>query len=59
MDTIARAELIADLQAFMAELDRRIKHVEQHGDPIAAHQADKIRSEAFGALASMLAPTKK
>jgi len=59
MDTTARAQLIADLQALMTELDRRIKHVEQRGGSIAAHDAAKIRSEAFGALASMLDPTKK
>ena len=59
MDTSARAELIADLQTLTTELDRRIKHIEQRGDPIAAQEADKIRSEALGALASLLDPTKK
>jgi hypothetical protein len=59
VDTTARAELIADLQALMTELDRRIKQIEQRGDPLAVHEADKIRREALGALASLLDPTKK
>ena len=59
MDTTTRAQLIADLQALMTELDRRIKQIEQRGDPIAAQEADKIRRDAFNALASLLDPTKK
>jgi hypothetical protein len=58
VDATARADLIADLQALMTELDRRIQQIQERGDPSAAQEADKIRRDAMGALASMLDPTK-
>ena len=59
MDTSARAKLIADLQALMMELDRRTRQIEERDDPIAAHEADKLRRDVLDSLASLLDPTKK